>query len=541
MMSLYRVLTIEYVRRIRFYWYVAVILFIGGPLAILGLLWLHGQNLYAGTFEPFTFNATHQLVTVLLFPLLTLVVQWQIYPHLYARPISTRAMAAWLMITGVVTVAGTNLLILLAYRFMLGANWPLLGPSLFFITVTLLAQCINWNLLKPTYFKLIAAFVVIPGAVIWFASRYHPEGFHKPMQPWFSPSVEELGTMLAASVVAVFWGLRGLSLARHESGGFSGANEPEDIADNYVSRRVPRLATVPQALNWFFWQRGMAYSLGASGTILLFMGILYYFTTEKLHVEEVLGTFTGLSFVVPAIICTIVGVALGLDLRHRVQFVLMPFLSTRPVTTSQLSRSLLWNAFKCTLLTWGILVVGIAAYCTEFFREEFFRDLHPDRYLGHRIHNSEFGMAAIPLTLAGSFLAAWTGLSWMAVLGWSGREKVMIWGIGLIAGGPVLYLLFVQFILPSDWAKFLTAAGVWLPAIVIPILTIDWTIAAWRGELISRRTVHLLAVLAIFFVTFFDVLLPGPPAGKTLAALYSLASLLPIPATPLMLAWNRHR
>ncbi len=536
MTSLYRVLTVEYVRRIRFYWYVTVILFVGGPLAILGLLWLHGQSLSADVLGPFAFNPTYHLLAVLVLPLLTLIVQWEIYPHLYARPISTRALAAWLMATGVVTIAGTNLLILLAYRFLLEVYWPLLAPTLFFISFTLLAQCINWNLLKPTYFKLLAAFALIPGAVIWFARRFHPEGFHKPMQPWFSPSMEELATMLAVSVVAVFWGLRGLSLARHESGGFSGANEPEDIADNYVSRRVPRLATIPQALNWFFWRRGLAYSLGSSGTIVLCMGILYYFMAEKLHVEEVLGTFAGLSFFVPTLICTIVGVALGLDLRHRVQFVLMPFLSTRPVTTSQLARSLLWNAFKCTLLTWGILVVGIAAYCTEFFRE-----LHPHRYLGWHIHNSEFGMAAIPLMLVGSFLAAWTGLSWMAVLGWSGREKVMAWGIGLIAGVPVLYLLFVQFVLPREWAGFLTRAGLWLPAIVIPLVTIDWTIAAWREELISRQTLSLLGVLTIGLLAFLEILLPVNAGGRTLVCLYALAALLPIPAAPLMLAWNRHR
>ncbi len=513
-----------------------LIVFIGGPLAILGLSWLHGQNLTTGVFGPYTFNPTYQLLAlVLLFPLLTLVVQWQIYPHLYARPISTRAMAAWLMATGVVTIAGTNLLILLAYRFLLDANWPLLAPSLFFVTVTLLAQCINWNLLKPTYFKLIAAFVVIPGAVIWFAKRFHPEGFDKPMQPWFSPTWEELGTMLAACVVAVVWGLHGLSLARHESGGFSGANEPEDIADSYVSRRVPRLATVPQSLNWFFWQRGLAYSLGASGTILLCIGILYYFATEKLHRAEVLEVFAGASFFVPTILCVMVGVALGLDLRHRVQFILMPFLSTRPVTTRQLSYNLLWNAFKCTLLTWGILVVGIAMYCTGFFWK-----VPPDELLAE-LHASEHGWADIALTLVGSFLAAWTGLSWMAVLGWSGREKVMIWGIGLIAGVPVLYLLIVQFVLPSEWAKFLTAAGIWLPAVVIPIITIDWTIAAWRGELISRKTLYLLVVLTICLVTFFDVLWPASPELKTLVGLYSLAALLPIPATPLMLAWNRHR
>ena len=470
---------------------------------------------------------------LVVLPLLTLIVQWQIYPHLYARPISTRAMAAWLMATGVVTIAGTNLLFLLSYRFLLGANWPLLAPTLFFITFTLLAQCINWNLLKPTFFKVLAAFVVIPGAVVWFARRYHPGGFNKPMQPWFSPSVEELATMLIASIVAVFWGLRGLSIARHESGGFSGANEPADIADDYVSRRVPRLATVPQALSWFFWQRGLAYSLGASGTVVLCMGFVYYFD-KPLH-GQVFETLAGVSFAIPTIICIMVGVALGLDLRHRVQFVLMPFLSTRPVTTRQLSRSLLWNAFKCTLMAWSILVAGIVLYCTGFFRKAGLTELLAE------LRTSELGMAAIPLTLGGSFLASWTGLSWMAVLGWSGRQKVQMLGVFLIFGLPILFLVFVQLALPPAWAKLLTAGGVWLPAILIPLLTIDWTVAAWRGELISRQTLHLLIVATICLVVFFEVLLPGPPAGKLLACLYSLASLLPIPAAPLMLAWNRHR
>jgi hypothetical protein len=139
MTSLYRVLTIEYLRRLRFPWLTAAVVFIGGPLAMMGLFSLKGLKLSPGWAGPYDHQAPFTAVSLLILSLLTLVVQWEVYPHLYSRPISTRAMAGWLMATGVATLAGTHLRFLLAYRLLLGTIWPSLAPALFFAACTLIA------------------------------------------------------------------------------------------------------------------------------------------------------------------------------------------------------------------------------------------------------------------------------------------------------------------------------------------------------------------------------------------------------------------
>ena len=536
MSDVFLVLTTEYLRRLRFYWSIAVLVFIGGPLGFLGLIWLSNTELAADVVRSYDYLPLYMGGALLMVPILTLLIQWEIYPHLYVRPISTRAIAAWLMVTGAATIAGTNLLLLLAYRLLFRVEWPILAPTLFFVSFMLLAQCINWNLLKPTIFKGIGGLAVIAGALWWFAGRFHPEGFAKAMKPWSTPSAAELATMLAGSAAAALLGIHGLSRARHEQEGNPASMTSADVADPYVSSRVPRLAEVRQALNWFFWQRGLPYAATAAAATLLFLSFPFLFERNDLVRRAYdLEMLAGMCSYIPFISCAIVGTALGLDVRHPVQFRLMPFLATRPVTTRQLSQSLLWNAFKSTLLTWGLLVLGLVVYGTGFFLE-----WTPAELL-RTIRQSNVGLAAIPLTLVGSFLASWSVLSWLAVLAWSGREKFFLLGIGLIIGLPVLFVVFVQFVVPSGWVSFLKAVGLWVPAVVIPIVTMDWTVAAWRGKLLSPESRLLLVILAAGLVAFFGTLVPASSSVKILVCLYSMAALLPIPAAPLMLEWNRHR
>ena len=533
-MNLYAVLTIEYLRRVRYYWLLAVLLFIGGPGAFVTLLWLKGYGISQTGAS--AYSAPYLGIALLLLPLFTLVAQWQIYPHLYHRPMTTRALALWLMLTGAITIAGTNVLFILAYRLLFGATWPILAPSLFFATFAILAQSINWNLLRPSVPKIFAGLLVIAGALWWFARRYHPFGLDGPSQPWLTPSAGEIATMAAASVGAALLGIHGLSRARHESEGTIDPAQPYDITNPFASACVPALADVPEALNWFFWQRGMMYAVGASGTIILALGLLFAFSRDDLfESRRALETIAGMSFFVPVLVASLVGLAFGLDFRHPVTHVLTPFLATRPVTTEQLSKTLLWNAFKSTLTVWSLIISALILYSTGFFLKS-----TPAELLA-ALRSSDAGLAAVPLTLVGSFLASWIGLSWLAVLGWSGREKVVIAGVFLIIGYPMLFLPLLQLVVPRAWSEFALDVALWTPAVLIAVVTLDLAGAARRGELLSPGMQLLLAGLALGIVAFFGILIPGPAEVKVLACLYALAAVLPIPSAPLMLEWNRHR
>ncbi len=408
--------------------------------------------------------------------------------------------------------------------------------TLFLITFMLIAQCLNWNLLSMSLPKFIASMLVIAAAGWWFMRRFYPEGFDKPLQLWTLPTVEEGATMLTASVAAMLLGLRGLSIARHETSGNPAAKEPYDVTDPFIGSRVPRLGEVPQALNWFFWQRGKLYSAGGAIWLALLMGLATFLARKELFRNGPdLESIRAMSLFIPMMICTLIGVALGLDVRHLVRFSLMPFLSTRPVTTRQLSHSLLWNALKSTLTAWAILVAAVVVCGTGFFLKTSPAELLAE---ARRTHN---GIAEIPLWLAFSFLLSWIGLSWMAVLGWSGREKVMIVGIFLLIGLPVIYRVFVLFVVPRGGQEFFFRFGAWLPAILIPLALVDFTVSARRAEFMTSETLFLILVLAVALAGFALVVPVADAEERTLFYLYSLAAILPIPATPLMLAWNRHR
>jgi hypothetical protein len=130
----------------------------------------------------------------------------------------------------------------------------------------------------------------------------------------------------------------------------------------------------------------------------------------------------------------------------------------------------------------------------------------------------------------------------MAVLGWSGRQKVLMGGVFVVVFLPILFLVSVQFLPSGYWERFVRGVGAWTPAIVIPIVTIDMTIAAWRAKFLSQDTLILMAAIAVGIIGTVVILAPTAPlAGKTLVCLYLMAAILPFPVTPLMLAWNRHR
>ena len=132
----------------------------------------------------------------------------------------------------------------------------------------------------------------------------------------------------------------------------------------------------------------------------------------------------------------------------------------------------------------------------------------------------------------------------MAVLGWAGREKVLIAGTSVLIGLPVaffLILLFVQDLVTERGMRFLIAGGAWLPAIAILLVTFDVTVMAKRSGLLSQQSLYLILSLAIACPILVVMLFPFATPGKTLASLYSLAAVLPISAAPVMLYWNRNR
>jgi hypothetical protein len=224
-----------------------------------------------------------------------------------------------------------------------------------------------------------------------------------------------------------------------------------------------------------------------------------------------------------------------------------PFIATRPLTNGELIGAKLKMTAWSTIAAWVLVLVAVPLALelsgTSAVLLERWRRLT-------EVVGTPRAVVALLLILSGCIAATWKQLVQSLHIGLTGREY-------LIKGAGFVALVFLFFVGPiAEWIVDSGRLGqLWsaLPLIFAVLAGFKMVIAAWitvrlyHTRLLSDRTLvtgaacWCVAVLALYGVLVWLLDTPHVPHYLLLLLAILAIPLARLSATPLALAWNRHR
>ena len=446
--------------------------------------------------------------------------------RLYALPIRTSTLVALQMLLAMLLVAAEMLASTAALNAVFDLRWPLWGPALFGAVAVVAIQAAMWLADRSWW---LAAAIMLPGGALglWFKARYGPV-LSKPTHYWDVVTPVDVATLALIAVAA--YGVAVVGVARNRrgerplsiglvdwlSGVFAGSPSRQ------VAFRTPKGAQL-----WFEWRK-KGWSIPAIVIMGLIMGLgiwLIAVRDAKLLYE---GFVAGGALFVTAMFLGgfVLGHVGGRDIR------IGPFLATRPMTTTDMARTILKCAAKSVLIGWSIWAVSFLAIAgvLRAVGVGFPLDLP-----------ALFGWWYVPATLVG----AWAAFGVLGPLVLAGRERLLV---GLIFGGVSLLiglLLFSKLVFTREGQEQFFRWELAALAMLIVAGTGTAFAAARRRSLIGTPTAVTAAslwALASAIVALGWISTGGDRLVISLCAAGVLAlAVSPLATAPLALAWNRNR
>lgn len=447
--------------------------------------------------------------------------------RLYALPIPTSSLVAWQMVPAMMLVALETLASTACLNVAFDLNWPLWGPALVAAVGVAAIQAALWSAEKSAWLPLAVA---IPGATLglWFKSRFGPM-FSPMTHQWLEVTPGDVFSLLTLAGLSYYGAVVGV--ARRRCG--------EPLPSLGIVAWIVRVfdpppdvgapfATPAQAHFWFEWRRK-----GWAMPATVVFGMLIGLSIWVLFIRELTDLFEG--FVAGGAMLTLMGffgLILGNVGPNDQTFEMGHFLATRPLTNTEMSRTILKVLTKSVLLAWGIWAVPFVLLTGVLFAQ---RTIPRVEIL------DDFGWWYFPATLLG----CWTVVSVLASISMTGRTT--LWA-QLICGLIVFFIglgMFKKYALPEN-VQLTFARGVGVAVgVTIAFGTVWAFVAARRRGLIGSPTVvsafSVWAVLSGLIVLDW-MLHPDRPLGLAVL-IVSLAVLVvaPLATAPLAIAWNRNR
>ena len=459
------------------------------------------------------------------------------YPaRLFTLPVSTAALAGWPMLYGTVAMAVLWLSIRLLAVWPSDLSIPLVWPAALAASLLAWTQALTWMPYPLPGLRVIVTMLWLAtiDAIVLVAIEL--EARELVMLAILAPHVP-LAYLVARHAVArgrrgdvPDW--RGLPARLARAAG--------------LRRRTPvPFASAGHAQAWFEWRRH-GRSLPALVAMLLPFEIGFLFLireTPTLVFNTLLGMLVTPPFMAGFVAATVSRPSPDARDPHGVS----PFIATRPLSTATMIAAPLHATIRSTLATWllVILAIPLGLYVSDtstlvMERARQFRDA-----VGTP-------RAIVVSALMGSAFVVWTWkrLVQSLCIGLTGREWLIkgsvfvTLSLGCIAGlliasigvGPLLATLW-------NWAVWILAVAACLKmsaAVWIAVRLYDNRLVSDR-MLVAGAACWSAAVLALYGVLVW--LVDGPLFPRHPLALIAILAipLARISATPLALAWNRHR
>ena len=446
---------------------------------------------------------------------------------LYAMPIPTSSLVAWQMLPSMGLVWLESLASTACWNAMFGLSWPLWGPALFAAVGVAALQAVLWSAEKSAWLPLAVG--VVGGMLgLWFKSRYGPM-FSLPTHPWVAVSTADVFALLTFAGLSYYGAVGGVARRR--------CGEPlpslgmiawlARVCDPPPDVGAP-FATPEQAHFWFEWRRK-----GPVMPATVVFGMVIGLGIWVLFIRDLKDLFEG--FVAGGAMLTLMGFlgfVLGIVGPNDQTFEMGHFLATRPLTNTEMSRTLLKVLAKSVLIAWVIWAVPFVILTAILFAKG---AIPPVEVL------NDWGWWYFPMTLLG----CWTVVSVFASIAMTGRSALLPL---LVLGVFALMIglgLFYNYALPvSARLNFNRGVGV-VFGVAISLGTVWAFVSARRRMLIGLPTV--CAAFSVWMVLggliALDWLLhPARPLllGVMVVLLAPLV-VASLATAPLALAWNRNR
>ena len=467
-----------------------------------------------------------------------LAARQSIYPaRMFARPVTTAALAGWPMLYGTAAMASLWLTMALFARWSWGIDLPLIWPALLAAAFLAWMQALAWMPYGLPGLRLVVAvlWLVSLDAVIMLALHFKaPE----PLMVAFLAPQLPLAYLAARHAVA--------RARRGDIPDWRAMFVRQQIAGVPPNRR-DSLASPARAQVWFEW-RQHGWSLPVWVGILLPFELALLFLADTNAPSLVYYTLLVVLLTPPVIAAFVAATVSKSDPHARDVYGMTPFIATRPLTSAALVAAKLTMTVWTTLAAWLLVLVAIPLVLTL---SGTWQAVIEPANRGIDAIGTPRAIVIAMLLLSGLLASTWKQLVQGLYIGLTGRA----W---LIKVNAALLLSILVVIGPlADWIaenKYVLAA-LWdaLPWIVAGLMCVKMSVAAWiatrlyHSRLVSNRTlvtgaaVWLVAVLTLRALLVWLVDTPLIPSY-----LFTLVAILAIPlarlsAAPLALAWNRHR
>ncbi len=447
--------------------------------------------------------------------------------RLYAMPIPTSSLVAWQMLPSMVLVGLEALASTACLNAAFDLNWPLWGPALFAAVGVAAIQAVMWSMEKSAWLP-VSVGIVAAMLGLWFKSRIGPM-FSMPTHSWVELTPGEVFTLLTFAGLSYYAAVVGVARRR--------CGEPlpslgiitwiERVCDPPPDVGAP-FTTPEQAYFWFEWRK--------KGWVMPFtvvFGMVVGLGIWVLFIRELKDLFEG--FVAGGAMLTLMGFmgfVLGIVGPNDQTFEMGHFLATRPLTNTEMSRTLLKVLGKSVLIAWTIWAVPFVILTAILFA----KGAIPSVEL-----LNDWGWWYFPMTLLG----CWTLTSVLASISMTGRSKLLA---QLICGVLAAFFglgLFCNYALPVESRPtFNRGVGI-VVGVVIALGTVWAFVSARRQALIGSPTVasafSVWAVLGGLIVHDWVQHPARPLMPGVLVACLATLVVAPLATAPLALAWNRNR
>ena len=448
--------------------------------------------------------------------------------RLYAYPIRTESFVAWHMLLAMALISLEVVVSTAVLNVLFGQEWPLWGPALFSAAALVAIQAVLWLTEKTAWLPWSVGLV---GAALglWHKSRFGPM-FSQPTHLWLNITLPEVATLLA--VIALSYWVAIIGVARNRCGEQLGSIGVVAWLERFFDLKFDErlsFSTPAQAQFWFEWRKkGWAMPGTTVFCMILGLGVWLIFIRDPKALVE--------GFVVAGGLLSAIGMIGGMIFGNTgptdQNFEMGHFLGTRPMSTVDMSRTILKAAALSVLIAWAIW----GAAFLSLFAILFATNAMPQPLLPSGVQWWYF-----PATLLGCWTVVALGTSGglMGSLKWSGQFYA-----GVIVFILTLFL-FSKFAL-SHAAQTQLFYGVLAVSGIAFVLGTVWAYAkALRRSLIGGPVVCIAVSVWIALSAVVMLEWVRHPVEQFPVYLFAIglmaAAVAPFATAPLALTWNRNR
>jgi hypothetical protein len=448
--------------------------------------------------------------------------------RLYTYPIQTSSLVACHMLLAATLVALEVVVSTLAINALFDLEWPLWGPALFAATAIVTTQAIFWFTEKTAWLPWS---VCLAAAVfgLWLKSHYGPT-FSMPTHPWSEISPWEVAVLTVVAALAYWVGTIGVARNRcgEKLGTLGVVAFIGRVFDRDFDERLS-FGTPAQAQFWFEWTK-KGWAMPGMVVMCLVLGVGTWLTFVR-DPEDLVVAFVVAGSLL-SVLAGIGGVIFGNSGSNDTNYQMGHFLGTRPMTTVEMSRTILKAGALSVLMAWTIWFLAFAC----LFGILFLTNTIPDPVFPAGVH-----WWYLPATLLGF----WTAFALVTSGALMGHMKW--WGpifVGFIAAGMSL-LVFSSFALTPDTQRQLFQGVLTVGGIVFVLGTIWAYVKAYRISLVNGSVVGAAAMVSCLLIGVVLYEWIQNPVASFPVYLFTIglmtAAVAPFATAPLALTWNRNQ